>query len=127
MEQKKRKDTIHLTDKEIDAIYDSGRENTKALIKYLINEINNVKAEIRELKEKLARDSHNSSKPPSSDGFKKPVKKNKKKSKRKQGGQKGHDGKTLDMVSNPDKTEVHKADKCSNCGKSIKDIKPTWY
>lgn len=129
MEQKKREDIIHLTNEEIEAIYDSGKENTIALIKYLINEINNVKAEVQELKEKLTKDSHNSNKPPSSDGFNKSKKskKDKKKNKRKPGGQKGHKGKTLDMVSNPDNTEIHKVDKCSDCGKSLKEIKPTGH
>jgi hypothetical protein len=62
----KRKDIIHLTDRDIEAIYDSGKENTIAYIKYLINEINSVKAEIQELKANLSKNSHNSNKPPSS-------------------------------------------------------------
>ena len=56
---------------------------------------------IEELEAIIKKDSHNSSKPPSSDGYgKKPVRQ-KKKSERKPGGQKGHEGNTLRMVCNP--------------------------
>ena len=60
-----------------------------------------LKIEIIELKARLNKDSSNSSKPPSSEGYKKkpalPKAKN-----GKQGGQKGHEGKTLKQSSDPD-------------------------
>jgi hypothetical protein len=52
---------------------------------------------IEELERRLAKDSHNSSKPPSSDGFKRKGKKRPGSSKAK-GGQAGHAGHTLEMV-----------------------------
>lgn len=76
-----------------------------------------LKAENAELKARLHLDSHNSSKPPSSDGLKKkpafPKEKN-----LKQGGQKGHDGHTLGMAKNPDHIVICKPDTCT-CGQDL--------
>jgi len=64
-----------------------------------------LKAENAELRVKLESNSHNSNKPPSSDGYKKsPVKPAFPKGKgSSQGGQKGHKGHTLQQVESPDK------------------------
>ena len=64
-----------------------------------------LKAENAELRVKLESNSHNSNKPPSSDGYKKrPVKPAFQKGKgSSQGGQKGHKGHTLQQVDSPDK------------------------
>jgi transposase len=59
--------------------------------------------------DRLNLDSHNSSKPPSSDPNRE--KKSKKKGKKKPGGQKGHAGKTLEKVNDPDFIEVLKVDR----------------
>ena len=76
-----------------------------------------LKAENVELKARLNSDSHNSNKPPSSDGYKKrSIKPAFSKSKNSShGGQKGHEGKTLRQVELPDKTEFCIPDICS-CG-----------
>ncbi|MBN2260274.1 MAG: transposase, partial [Clostridiales bacterium] len=65
-------------------------------------EIAELKAENTELKARLNSNSKNSNKPPSSDGYKKQPALPKKK-KGRQGGQKGHKGKTLHQIENPDK------------------------
>ena len=65
------------------------------------------------------RHSGNSSKPPSSDGFKKVPKNLRKKSKRNQGGQRGHKGTTLEMVAEPDEVHTHKVSSCSCCHKNL--------
>lgn len=64
-------------------------------------EIDELKAEVKELRARLDQNSQNSNRPPSSDVFNKPKAAFRKK-KRKKGGQKGHRGKTLKRVSEPD-------------------------
>lgn len=72
--------------------------------------------EIQKLKEQIAKNSSNSSKPPSSDGLKKPKPKSlREKGQRKTGGQKGHKGKTLYMVSDPAEILRHRLETCPEC------------
>ncbi len=76
--------------------------------------ISALEAENAELKARINSNSSNSSKPPSSDGYKKkpafPKNKN-----GKQGGQSGHEGRTLHQVDSPDKTISCKPGSCK-CG-----------
>ena len=68
------------------------------LILTLLDTVEQLEARIRELEAQLGKDSHNSRKPPSSDGLKKPTANEKSlrpKHKRKVGGQVGHKGQTL--------------------------------
>jgi hypothetical protein len=78
----------------------------------IVDYIKSLESQIKELNEKLKflearfnQNSQNSSKPPSTDVFmdKKPKPKSSRTiSGKKAGGQKGHPGKTLEMVENPD-------------------------
>ena len=71
---------------------------------------------IQELKEQINKNSQNSSKPPSSDGFKKPNPKSlRKPSGKKAGGQVGHQGTTLAVVVDPDDTIKHMPSGCEGC------------
>ena len=71
---------------------------------------------IQELKEQLNKNSKNSSKPPSSDGFKKPAPKSlRKPSGKKVGGQKGHQGTFLSVLSDPDEIVKHMPSACEGC------------
>ncbi|MEK6630849.1 MAG: DUF6444 domain-containing protein, partial [Acidobacteriota bacterium] len=78
---------------------------------------------VRTLEEQVAKDSHNSSKPPSSDGLAKP-KSLRKPSTRPTGGQPGHPGQTLRMVTTPDRTVRHPVERCTGCGRSLADQAP---
>src|SRR5215469_12751423 len=72
------------------------------LAKALVD-LEQANARIKELEGQAAKDSHNSNKPPSTDGFKKPERKAQS-LREKSGGQPGHAGKTLMMVEQPDQT-----------------------
>ncbi|WP_242861563.1 DUF6444 domain-containing protein, partial [Cellulosilyticum ruminicola] len=72
--------------------------------------------EIAELKEKLNKNSKNSSKPPSSDGLSKPQPKSlRKSSDKKQGAQKGHKGSSFSITQEPNDIIPHIPDACKNC------------
>jgi transposase len=76
-------------------------------------------AEMQELKERLAtalKDSHHSSKPPSSDalGRKRPRSQRRKRGK-KPGGQLGHRGETLHLIATPDEVVEHRPAVCTRC------------
>lgn len=95
----------------------------------LIKQNEELSKHIKELESQLAKNSRNSSKPPSSDGLKKPETKPKpkslrEKSGRKPGGQKGHQGKTLCMVENPDYTVIHAVNQCGCCKCSLEGQAP---
>lgn len=79
----------------------------------------NLREEILRLKSILSKDSHNSSKPPSSDGFKKKTKSLRTRSGKPQGGQIGNKGGVLEMTATPDSQIIHKVDQCNHCSKDI--------
>lgn len=86
----------------------------------LIEIIIKLSSEIAELKARLAQNSQNSSKPPSSDGpGKTPIKSLRPKTGRKAGAQKGHDGHGLKIDREPDETIVVEPVLCGECGADL--------
>jgi transposase len=77
---------------------------------------------IAELEARLGLNSQNSSKPPSSDGLAKPPPKTRslrgRKPKKTNGGQPGHEGRTLSQVADPKHTLTHEPGACG-CGRSL--------
>src|SRR5581483_2476595 len=67
-----------------------------------------------ELERRVAKESHNSHKPPSSDGLKHHLKPKKSKSK---GGQPGHPGYALRQVETPDEIIAHRPEQCEACSR----------
>lgn len=91
-------------------------------INTLNSEMIALKARIAELEARLNKNSSNSSKPPSTDGYKKTIKNNRVKSGRHTGGQYGHEGHTLLKVENPDYTvDVPIEDHC-DCGANLSEV-----
>lgn len=92
-------------------------EKAADLILMLMARLEKAEARISELEARLNKNSQNSSKPPSSDGYKKPLKNNnsRKNTGRKQGGQNGHTGKTIKMSETPNTIVDHYPKKCLKC------------
>src|SRR5690242_12534642 len=70
---------------------------------------------VQELEARLAKDSHNSGKPPASDGLRRKTRSLRKRSGRKPGGQLGHRGETLHLVATPDTVVEHRPPACMHC------------
>ena len=81
-----------------------------------------LRHQLEELLSKVSKDSHNSSKPPSSDSFVRHTKSLRKPSDKKVGGQPGHEGTTLKMAEVADKIIMHCVEVCGECGKDISCI-----
>ena len=84
-------------------------------------------ARIAELERRLALNSSNSSKPPSSDGLRKASKNRslRETDNKKFGGQIGHKGDTLKPTITPDIIQEHNTEACVACGDSLQDIAVT--
>jgi len=79
-----------------------------------------LEATVEALRSQLAKDSHNSHKPPSSDGPGKKPSPPRQASERKPGGQRGHEGNTLHFSEAPDRVEpVPSAETCVGCGAAL--------
>src|SRR5258708_24224072 len=70
---------------------------------------------VQELEARAAKDSHNSGKPPSSDGLKRRTKSLRRRSGKKPGGQLGHRGETLHLVATADAVVEHRPAVCTAC------------
>jgi transposase len=95
-------------------------EQQRLIIERQQEQIATLTARVAELEHRLALNSSNSSKPPSSDGLKKPPRTGslREKTGKKPGGQKGHKGHTLAQAEMPDLVINHYPGKCSNCGEA---------
>ena len=82
---------------------------------------------IQELQAKLSKNSKNSSKPPSSDGYSKQNRTTslRKKSKKLKGGQAGHKGETLKQSNHPDEVKTYDKTCCDNCQASLEAVEPS--
>ena len=129
-------DKLEMIREEILSVYGQGSEKVIELVEGLLSiiglltdqlqtqeaSIGALTERVRHLEDQRAKDSHNSSKPPSSDGGRTQSKGNlRKKSGRPAGGQKGHQGSTLKMADKPDKEIVHPAERCEDCKISLID------
>jgi len=95
------------------------KKSLVALINLLLGletEVSELRRQVKELTDRLGRNSRNSNKPPSTDGLEKPPPKSlRQRTGRKPGGQPGHPGRTLEQVAQPDHTRTHKLGSCP-CG-----------
>src|SRR3954454_14926577 len=71
---------------------------------------------VQELEAQVQQDSHNSNWPSSRDKGRAKSKSLRERSGKKLGGQPGHEGQTLKMVSEPEQVVVHRLTQCVQCG-----------
>ena len=81
----------------------------------LKEQVEELRAQVMQLESRLAKDSHNSHLPPSSDRFVRKPKSLRKKSEKKAGGQPGHQGNALHLSATPDEVIVHAVEQCVQC------------
>lgn len=85
-------------------------------------QVEDLSQRMHELEGRVVKDSHNSSKPPSSDGYAKKTRSLRHKSGKKPGGQAGHQGHTLELVETPDEIVVLRPEKCTTCQTSLEGV-----
>lgn len=117
--------------KEIRKAFGEGEEAVVALFGDVTAQVEDLAAQLKkqaealkDLQARLSKNSRNSGKPPSSDGYNK---KNRTGSLRKSGrnpngGQPGHKGHSLKRSENPDHTETYKPDECTECRMSLEAV-----
>jgi transposase len=82
-----------------------------------------MRLKLIELEARLNKNSSNSSKPPSSDGYKKPkIANSRVKSNKKTGGQIGHTGSTLNKIATPDKVVEMKVENFCSCNYDLRNL-----
>ena len=116
------------TRNEIKAVYRQGEDAVCDLVESIYLEmaqkVSGVEERVKLLEVQKNKNSTNSSKPPSTDGYKKPTPNLRIKSGKKSGAQPGHQGKTLEMRVDCDKTENHSPPECTQCGHNLNEVNP---
>jgi transposase len=88
----------------------------------LRQQMEQILVRLREVEGQLAKDSHNSHKPPSSDGPGRKSRSLRQRSERKTGGQPGHAGHTLMQVGRPDAVVRHRPVVCCHCQQPLDGV-----
>ena len=88
----------------------------------LRQQMEQVLARLREVEGQLAKDSHNSSKPPSSDGPGRKLRSQRHRSEKQTGGQPGHAGRTLMQITTPDEVVRHRPAVCCHCQQPLEGV-----
>src|SRR5271156_4961054 len=104
-----------------ESLIEPTRDELIALIKAQAAEIAALKARIADLDRRLGLNSSNSSKPPSSDGVKKPARVGSLRKRREKtpGAHPAHEGDPLRQAAKADKVLDHPPPLCSGCGEAL--------
>jgi transposase len=106
-------------DQEIERLRQENQE-LKAALQQALETIAQLTQRVQDLEARLAKDSHNSHLPPSSDRFSRQPKSLRKKSEKPSGGQAGHPGHHLTQVAAPDLTVVQEVSICEPCQQDLR-------
>lgn len=123
----KREPKFNISEAEIRAVYRQGEDAVVELVSALVSRIAAVEARLEKLENQQKKNSGNSSKPPSGDGFGKRTKSLRKKSERNSGGQRGHRGSTLEWCEQVDEVVTHRVNECHECGASLASVSAVEY
>jgi transposase len=93
-----------------------------AQVEHMREQISALSAQVKSLRDQLAKDSHNSHLPPSSDRFVRKPKSLRQKSEKPSGGQPGHEGSSLRWSSTPDEVVEHHVEQCEACQQDLQAI-----
>lgn len=97
-------------------------EQQHVLMQRMQEQIGSLTHQVKSLQERQAKDSHNSSLPPSSDRFTRKTKSLRKKSEKKSGGQEGHPGTSLHWSSIPDEIIEKHVAQCEACHHDLHEV-----
>src|SRR5438128_4432662 len=113
-------EALRRKDEELEQSHQANQDLREGL-KQAIMAIEYLQERVKALEGQQAKDSHNSSLPPSSDRFVRPPKSLRKKSGKKPGGQKGHRGHHLQQVEMPDQVLIHPVICCEYCQHDLRE------
>src|SRR6266516_2394852 len=88
----------------------------------LVQQLEHLLARLEEVEGRLAKDSHNSSKPPSSDGPVRQRRSQRTRSGKQTGGQPEHPGRTFLQVAKPDEIVSHRPAACVPCQQPLEKV-----
>jgi transposase len=114
------KPPIQLSESAIRAVYAAGEESVVGLVMQLMEQVNQLTLQVKVLEEQQSKNSRNSSKPPSGDGFGKRTQSLRQKSQRSSGGQVDHPGQTLEWRDSVDEVVVSAVEQCQSCGADLR-------
>ena len=124
------------TDEEIHTAFETGEAAVIDLFHDVVEQMSELARQLAKqgealqaLQARLSKNSRNSSKPPSSDGYGKAKRPQslRKSGDKPSGGQPGHEGHTLQAVAHPDHTKTHVTDICAHCQASLSDTEAMGY
>jgi transposase len=101
---------------------ESALEQQHVLMQRMQDQIGSLTQQVKSWQERQAKDSHNSSLPPSSDRFTRKTKSLRQKSEKKSGGQEGHQGTSLHWSSTPTEIIEKRVEQCEACHHDLHEV-----
>src|SRR6266404_293413 len=113
-------EALRCKDEELKQAHQANQDLREGL-KQAIIAIEYLQERVKALEGQQAKDSHNSSLPPSSDRLVRPPKSLRHKSGKQSGGQPGHRGHHLQQVQMPDEVLIHPVERCAHCQYDLRE------